>query len=81
MIQAINPMMSSVSAQPIRPTSFGNHSVPETFLREETLENEEDKFTPSEPYTMEQKYDLACRVAAYYKNQYEQLAEQGACLA
>ncbi len=88
MIQAINPMMSAVNVQPIKPVSFGKHSVPETFLREQTFGNEEDSFTPSERHTMQQKYDLACRLAAYnsrlaqeYKNKYTQLLEQGTCLA
>ena len=27
------------------------------------------------------KYDLACRVAAYYKKSYENLLEKGSCIA
>ena len=89
MIQAINPMLSAVNVQPIKPVSFGkNHSVPETFLREQTFGKDEDSYTSSDPRTMEQKYDIACRIAALngilareYEEKYNQLLEQGTCLA
>ncbi len=33
------------------------------------------------PDLIEKKYDLACRLAAYYKNQYEKLSQNGCCVA
>ena len=41
----------------------------------------EDMFTPTQQDITEQKYELACRVAAYYKTQYENLLKNGNCIA
>ena len=41
----------------------------------------EDVYSPSQQDVTEQKYELACRVAAYYKTQYENLLKNGNCIA
>lgn len=80
-IQAISPMMSTVSAQPIKPISFNRESAQQEFLKTQTFGEESDIYTPSDPETLEQKYDIACRLAAFYKHQYESLAKNGNCIA
>ena len=78
-IQAISPMMSAVGCQPIKPVKFGRNTVPQEFLKNQTFNDETDSFSPKE--TLQQKYDLACRIAAYYKTKYEALLAEGNCLA
>lgn len=78
-IKAINSVFSPKSCQPIKPVSFArNAEKPELPLAETP---DTDTFTPSEPGTAEQKYNMACLLAAYYKTQYEALAKQGICNA
>ena len=79
-IQAISSVFAPKSCQPIRNVGFAKKTeqaekpeLPE--LMSETPET--DTFTPAEPGTAEQKYNMACLLAAYYKNQYETLAKQG----
>ena len=83
-IQAISSVFAPKSCQPIRNVGFAKKpeqvekpELPE--LMSETPET--DTFTPAEPGTAEQKYNMACLLAAYYKNQYETLAKQGCCNA
>lgn len=83
-IQAISSVFAPKGCQPIRNVGFAKKAeqvekpeLPE--LMSETPET--DTFTPSEPGTAEQKYNMACLLAAYYKNQYETLAKQGCCNA
>ena len=81
-IQAIGSISSTVSAQPIKPVSFKREDAPREFLRSQTFGEESDSFVNnSDPEIMAQKYDIACRLAAYYKNQYENLVNEGGCLA
>ncbi len=78
-IKAINSVLPAKTCQPIKEVSFArNAEKPEQPLAETP---DTDTFTPSEPGTLEQKYDMACLLAAYYKTQYEALAKQGNCNA
>lgn len=77
-IQAINSSMCTSGCQPIRNQSFAQ-SVPPAYNINDTKDC--DVFTSSDPYTQEQKYDLACRVAAYYQTQYEKLQQKTGCYA
>ena len=75
-IPAINSAMSSVFAQPVNNVGFSKQqsSVVQNNPRAEQNIN-------SDTFVMEQKYDLACRLAAYYKTKYEELKENGCCKA
>lgn len=67
-ILAVNSAMQSINCQPIKPDFTGKKQPKENAAA--------DTFTPSDPYTTEQKYNLACQIAAYYKNKYEQLVNK-----
>ena len=75
-VQAINSAMSSVFAQPVGRVEFSKQhsSYFKTNPRAEQNIN-------SDMFVMEQKYDLACRLAAYWKTQYDELKENGCCMA
>ena len=78
-IQAINSVLASRSCQPIKAVSFArNVEKPEQPLAETP---DTDTFTPNQTGSVEQKYNMACLLAAYYKTQYEALTKQGACNA
>ncbi len=72
-IQAINPVMRAESCQPIKPEFSGKKRVKKKEIP--------DNFIKQDPYTSEQKYEMACRLAAYYKTQYENLVKGKVCLA
>lgn len=78
-IQAITSAMSAYCCQPVSRVEFSRKKSPE--INNEPKVQSADIFAPSDMSTMEQKYDLACRIAAYYKTQYEQLLQQGNCIA
>lgn len=78
-VQAINSAMSSVLCQPVNRVEFARREAPSK--HKEMSVEKTDSFASSDPYTMEQKYNLACRLAAYYKTQYEALLENGCCIA
>jgi hypothetical protein len=80
MIQAINSM-TSISSQPIKPINFASRKPAEQFMREQTFGTQGDSFATPNPRVLQQELDLACRLAAYYKQEYEKLAENGECLA
>ena len=75
-IQAINSSVRTSNCQPIRSQSFAQAAAP-CFSINDT--DDGDIFTPTDPYTQEQKLDLACRVAAYYQTQYEKLQQKTGC--
>lgn len=75
-IQAVNALTSARACQPIKPVSFEKAKEKPSFTKE-VLNN--DKFTPSQPDSLEQKYDVACLLAGYYKTQYESLLQKGGC--
>ena len=75
-VQAINSAMSSVFAQPVNNVEFSKHHSSEFKANPRPEQN-----INSDMFVMEQKYDLACRLAAYYKTQYEALKENGCCMA
>ena len=77
-IQAINPAMRTADCQPIKTQNFTQALPPDYSIKD--TENG-DIFTPTDPYTQEQKLDLACRLAAYYQNQYEKLQQKTGCYA
>ena len=72
-IQAINPVHS---CQPIKQVEFGKKA--KKININEAIKNSPDTFQANLIST-EQKYDLACRLAAYYKTQYENLLKAGTC--
>ena len=76
-IQAIRSAMCTSNCQPIRSQSFSQ--LPPDYSIKDTENG--DIFTPTDPYTQEQKLDMACRLAAYYQTQYEKLQQKTGCLA
>lgn len=75
-IPAISSAMSSVFAQPVNNVGFSQqHSSSVRNNQREVKELDCDTLV------LEQKYDLACRLAAYYKLQYDALKENGCCMA
>ncbi len=81
-IQSVN-MLKSVSCQPIKPSAFGGKkpSIEDMAAEQDSVSLNEDELVLSDNSILEQKYDLACRLAAYYKTQCQQLLENGSCLA
>ena len=75
-IQAINSAMSSVFAQPVGRVEFSKQQSSDFKENPRAQQN-----INCDTFDMEQKYDLACRLAAYYKTQYEALKENGCCMA
>ncbi|MBQ4122782.1 hypothetical protein IJD44_03545 [bacterium] len=72
-VSGINSTMPVLACQPIKPV-----------LREQSFKSAKaadncckDTFESQNTSILEQKYDLACRIAAYYKTQYEQLLKNG----
>lgn len=74
-IQAINAALPVSACQPIKQVEFARGKSQKV---DNSQAEQADSFTPS---NLEQKYDLACRIAAYYKTQYEQLLKNGNCIA
>lgn len=74
-IQAINPIHG---CQPIKQIEFAKRA--KKFEVKEEPQLNEDSFSSNESVT-EQKYNLACRLAAFYKTQYENLLKTGVCEA
>lgn len=72
-INAINSAMQIQACQPIKP-EFNKQSFKSTPA---DFTNRNDSFDFQDPQTMEQKYDFACRLAAYYKTKYDQLLKNG----
>ena len=76
-ISAINSINSALACQPIRKINFTQKQPIEP--KEPVKESgDSSSFSTS---NLQQKYDLACRLAAYYKLQYESLAKNGYCEA
>lgn len=78
-LNAINAVNSAINCQPLRNVAFSKKQAPEVaseqFLTTDVVVLEH---TPS---ALEAKYDLACRLAAFYKTQYEQLLNEGSVVA
>ena len=71
----INAVNSAISCQPLKEMTFEKkHANKNKDVQDTNFEC--DVFAP-QTQTLEQKYDLACRIAAYYKTQYENLAKTG----
>ncbi len=68
----LNCVNSVRSCQPLKQTAS---AVP---LRD-NVSFKSSNAQPTSSDKLEQKYDFACRLAAFYKKQYEQLAKQGSC--
>lgn len=83
-IQSVKSVMP-VNCQPIKPNNFGakRPSIEDMLIEQDSLpfDNDDDICTLSNTSILEQKYDLACRLAAYYKNQCQQLLTNGSCIA
>lgn len=73
-VSAVNSLMQTLSCQPIRQVDFDGK-------KKKPVPENTDTFTPSDPYTAEEKLNLACRIAAYYKTQYEALLKGQKCIA
>ena len=87
-IQAVNSLITENGCRPpLKPAEFGGKRIIDkkapdlNTLIEQTNTENPDTFVSSEPYTTDQKYNLACQVAAYYKTQYEELVNERGCLA
>ena len=76
-IQAANLQSNMVNCQPIQPVSFTKKQYLEA-LTDPIYE--QDSFT-SNQLTLEQKYDLACLLAAFYKKQDDELIKVGYVVA
>ena len=74
-IQAINNAEKLVSCQPIKP-NFSTQS-----FTQNNVENANKDTFSSQNMNMEEKFDFACRLAAYYKTQYENLIKTGGVIA
>lgn len=71
----INAGNSAISCQPIKEMTFSKkHADNQAEVQDVVVLC--DCFTP-QTQNLEQKYDLACRLAAFYKTQYENLAKIG----
>ena len=87
-IEAISPLMSATNCQPIKSAKFAGRKAPETFMKEQTLAPQQDSFSHEDPFIY-QKYQDACELAAKYKvvcdvlirDKFQQLAQDGSCLA
>ena len=78
-IQALNSAIPAVqSCQPIKQVEFAKRRIP---MEIKDPIGKEDSFNLQDPSITEQKYNLACRVAAYYKTQYENLLKNGSIIA
>ena len=64
--------------QPIKQPDFGKKAQKNIIISDPIGD---DSFTSLEADTYEQKYNMACRLAAYYKLQYENLLNDGCCEA
>ena len=67
-VSSCQPLKQSVSAVPLREVAFKNTS--------------KDSFVPSannKENVLEAKYDFACRLAAFYKSEYEKLLSEKSC--
>ena len=74
-IPAISSAMSSVFAQPVGRVEFSKQHSSDFTVNPRAEQSNSDTFV------MAKKYDLACRLAAYYKLQYDALKENGCCMA
>lgn len=74
-IQAINNAVQVPPCQPIKP-EYSTHS----FAKKNVEQGNADTFS-SQNKNIEEKFDLACRLAAYYKTQYENLLKTGGVIA
>lgn len=71
----INAVNSAISCQPIKEMTFEKkHADKQADVQDAVILG--DCFSP-QTQNLEQKYDLACRLAAFYKTQYENLAKLG----
>ena len=75
-IQAINSAMSSVFAQPVGRVEFSKQHSSDF-----TVNPRAEQSINPDIFVMAEKYDFACRLAAYWKNQCESLKENGCCMA
>lgn len=53
--------------------------VPERFSFKQDVKDKDSFQSFTNEKALEAKYDLACRLAAYYKSNYEKLAKEGCC--
>ena len=74
-IQAVN---SISNCTPVKPVEFTKRKQKPVITEAPALQD--DLFSSSQNVT-EQKYNFACRLAAYYKTQYEELLKTGVCNA
>lgn len=81
-IQSVKSVMP-VNCQPIKPNNFGakKPSIEDMLVEQDSLSFSDGICTLSDTSILEQKYDLACRLAAFYKNQCEMLLKNGSCIA
>ncbi len=73
----IQPISPVISCQPIEQVNFGKKN--KKIDKKEAPAPLDDTFNKAD--ITEQKYNIACRIAAYYKTQYENLLKNGYCEA
>jgi|GEM_PF-6885204 len=76
MIKAVNSLFHAQNNSRLPKLGSVSSASPNFSMRDTA---NSDVFTPCDPYTQEQKLDLACRLAAYYHNKYENLARRIGC--
>ena len=77
-IQSISSSVRTPSCQPIRSQSFAQAGEL-NFVIDTTEDG--DVFTPSDAISQDPKLDLACRLAAYWQLQCENMQKKTGCLA
>lgn len=78
MMQTPNRVQTQMACQPLKKAQDYEFAMPFKAI----AHNEDgDSAELSTGNTMEEKYDFACRLAAFYKNQYENLKTKGSCEA
>jgi hypothetical protein len=78
-LNAINAVNSVINCQPLKNVDFGKKQAKEASY--EQFPQMDVVVLEHTPAALESKYDLACRLAAFYKTQYEQLLNEGSVVA
>lgn len=75
----LNAVNSAINCQPLKNVAFSKNQAPEVVS--EQFPTMDVVVIENSPSALEAKYDLACRLAAFYKTQYEQLLNEGSVVA
>ena len=78
-INAFNSVMPARECQPLKGSGYKGALVSNHGLKNAALGAQSDYFAHSNADVQEQKFDMACRLAAYYRTQYENLMMRTGC--